>query len=235
MTNRTALPLALAAALASACGAARMPVDPRLLAAADAFAVTGANPRSWSAPLAFGPWRTGRVSGDTTLGWSGATLGVEVAGSSRPYAWRLEGGGAAVDAECHERRLEVGARGVTLDAGAAAGRPVLACAFRVGGAPGAWTLAVRAERSAAARFAGELRDPGGAASYAVRSSHALEGSPLPLGVPSGWILDRAGGPAAAVETIGEGRVLLPRGAPDVAVLAAASAALLLFRPDAGEP
>jgi hypothetical protein len=227
---RLALALAVLAA-AAGCRAARMPVDPRLAASTDAFEVTGANPRTWSAPLAFGPWRTGRVAGEATLGWSVAALGVEVAGATRPYAWRLEGGGAAIEAECHERRLEASVRGVTFDARAAAGRPVLACAFRTPGAPAPWTLAVRVEPGAPPRFTGDLRDPGGASSYAVRSLHALEGTPLPLDLPSGWTLERAGGPAAAVETLGGGRVFLPRGAPEAPVLAAASAALLLFDPD----
>jgi hypothetical protein len=228
---RLALAVALLATAGAGCRAARMPVDPRLAAAADAYEVTGANPRTWSAPLAFGPWRTGRVGGEATLGWSVAALGAEVAGSTRPYAWRIEGAGVTVEAECHERRLEAVVRGVTFDARAAAGKPVLACAFRTPGAAAAWTLAVRAEPGAAVRFAGDLRDPGGASTHAVRSLHALEGSSLPLDVPSGWTLERGGGPAAAVETLGAGRVFLPRGAPEAPVLAAASAALLLFHPD----
>lgn len=230
-----ALPLAALAALAG-CRTARMAVDPRLAASTDAYPVSGRQSMAWTPSLAFGPWRTGPVSGGETRSW-GFDLGAyALEASHRPYAFRIDGPGGALEADCHERRRESTTLGViTVDERAARGLPILACAFRPAGAPAgrAWTLDLRARDDGG--LEGELREPGGGTAYAVRSTHALEGSPLALPAPAGFTLERGGGPAAAVETMNAGRVFLPRGAPEVAALAAASAALLLFRPEPPSP
>jgi len=228
-------PLVLALALsflgpALGCAAARVRVDPALSAAAP-LPVTGANPRRWGAPIRFGPHATGPVSGDTTFGWSLTVLagaGAGVGGKSRPYAWTSHGPAGAVLAECHDRELEVFAGSLAFDVKGATGQPRLACAFRpqAGGAP--WTLAVRATGRPDPAYRGELR--GGASAYAVRSVHALEGTPIPLGTPAGWALERDGRVAAMVETMNAGRVWLP-GGEDEAAIAAAATALLLFNPE----
>ncbi|MFO0581892.1 MAG: hypothetical protein U0229_06455 [Anaeromyxobacter sp.] len=216
---------------AAGCAAARVRPEPAL-AAVPALAVSGANPRRWGAPLGFGPYATGPVSGDTTFGWSLQVLapGAGVAGSARPYAWTSSGPSGALAAECHERTLEVFAGSLALDVKGASGQPRLACAFR--GADGrTWTLAVRATGRPVPAYLGELRGPGGER-YALRSVHALEGTPIPLGTPAGWVLEREGAAVAMVETMNAGRVWLPGGA-DEAPVAATATALLLFEPDSG--
>lgn len=226
--------LALVALVLSASGcAARMRVEPAL-AGAEAYPVTGASPRSWGAPLAFGPWRATGVADGTTFGWSFELLGVGgLAGSRRPFTFLLSGPAGALEAECLQRSLEVLAPfGVRIDADGAQGRPVLACAFRPAGATdtaAAWTLALSATGQPAPAFEGQLRDGRGVA-FTVRSVHALQGSALPMGSPAGFTLGRGAGLAAAVETIDAGRVLLQRRESESFALAAAAAALLLFQP-----
>ncbi|MFT3916999.1 MAG: hypothetical protein QM704_23820 [Anaeromyxobacteraceae bacterium] len=227
--SRLALAALVLATSSAGCAAARVRPEPSL-SSVPALAVSGANPRRWGAPLGFGRYATGPVSGDTTLGWSLGVLapGAGVAGSTRPYAWTSTGPAGALAAECHERTLEVFAGSLALDVKGASGQPRLACAFRgVDGA--AWTLAVRATGRPVPAYLGELRGPGGA-SYTLRSVHALEGTRIPLGTPAGWVLERGGAPVAMVETVNAGRVWLPGGA-DEAPVAAAATALLLFSPE----
>jgi hypothetical protein len=220
--------VAVFALAAAGCRTARMQVDPRV-ASSDAYVVSGADPRGPSSSIAFGPWTTWPVTGSN---WSHRVLDVdEKSESYRSYAFRIDGPDGALDAECHEQRREsMTLRVITADERAAEGKPVLACAFRRAGAPdeSAWTLGVSTRNDGG--FAGELRAPGGAAAYAVRSSHAIEGTLVESGRPVGWTLEGDGGPAAAVETIGSGRVFLPHRVSEAPMFASAAAALLLFEP-----
>lgn len=238
---RPALALALlsATALASGCAAARVRVAPDLAATAP-HAVEGANPRRWGAPVRFGPHATGPVSGTDTLGWSVALLGAGVSSTHRPYAWETTGPAGRVAAECHQRGLDLfaqagdgsdpGSAGFTFDLAGATGRPALACAFRSAVA-GPFTLALRATGRPDPAYRGELR--GGDRRWTVRSIHALQGSPIPLGEPAGWALERDGRVVAMVETTGAGRVWMDDAAPEAGAVAAAATALLLFAPEAG--
>jgi hypothetical protein len=224
--------LALAAAgslvLHTGCASARMRVDPALAASAEEWSVTGANPRRWDAPLAVGPYRTGAVRDAGTIGWSVQIQGLGVESAHRPYAFAVSGPGGPVDAECHERAFQaVHASGVQYDMRGARGEPVLACAFR--SAARTWTLSLRATGAAQPAYAGELLDDAGLA-YAIRSVHAMQGSPVPLGSPAGYELEGNGAKVAVVEILGPGRVLVARGTSDAGALASASAALLLFQP-----
>jgi hypothetical protein len=225
------LSIAAVTALAG-CASARLDVDQRVEATSQSYPVTGATPRTWDAPIAFGPYRTGAVRDGGTLGWSVEVLDLGAAGSRRPYAWRLTGPTGALDAECHQTGLDASARGVVLDVQGATGKPVLACAFRAPGEESAgqpWRLTVTATPEGA--YAGELRGGEADVAYRIRSMHSLRGSPVRLGTPAGWSLERGGGPAAVVEALGSGRVLLARAALDGEALAAAAAALLLFQPE----
>lgn len=221
-----ALVATAALALSTACASARARVDPALAASSDEWSVTGANPRRWDAPLAVGPYRTGAVRDAGTIGWSLRIQSLGVESTHRPYAFAVSGPGGPVDAECHERAFLASASGVQLDVRGARGAPVLACAFR--SRERTWTLSLRATGAALPAYAGELRDEAGL-SYAIRSVHVLEGSPLPLGSPAGYEVEGNGAKVAHVEIVGPGRVLVARGAADASALASASAALLLFQ------
>jgi hypothetical protein len=228
------------AALSSGCAAARVRVAPDLAATAP-HQVEGANPRRWGAPVRFGPHATGPVSGADTLGWSVALFGAGVSSSHRPFAWETTGPGGRVAAECHQRGLEVfaqagdgrdpGKAAFTFDVAGATGRPALACAFRPDAGPGPFTLALRATGRPEPAFRGELRGAG--QRYTVRSVHTLEGTPIPLGTPAGWALERDGRVVAMLETTGAGRVWMDDAAPEAGAVAAAVTALLLFEPEPG--
>ncbi len=241
ITVPAALALLSIAFLAALAGEARVAIDPALAAATQPLPVTGANPRRWDKPLAFGPYRTGVVRDRGTIGWSVQVLRLGASGSKRPYAFTLETPAGPVDAECYEKGLEAWtASGFSVDLRAAAAKPALVCAFRPAGEGGgsreAWTLALGAARKLSGGFVGELRPADGTAGtpLAVRSIHALDGTPIPLGSPAGYALQREGRTIAAVETINAGRVWLADAgtAADTAPAAipAAVAALLLFQP-----
>lgn len=223
----------VAAVAVSGCASARMRVDPAVSRRAQQWEVDGANPRTWGAPLRFGPYQAASVQDGTTLGWSVPVLGTTLAREHRPYGWRMFGGMAPVDAECHQVELEVQTAAITVDAQGASGRPVLACAFRVADASAGertWTLALRATGRPSSGYRGTLRDGATGIEYEVSSSHDLERSRIPLGSPAGFLVSRGDDLVEMVETLGRGRVWMARGTGDRDALAAAGMALLLFRP-----
>jgi hypothetical protein len=236
MSKRGVLGLAAAVAMigtTAACASARMRVDPALSRKSQQWDVDGANPRTWGAPLRFGPYEAASAKDGTTFGWSVPVLGASLARDHRPYGWSLAGGRSAVNAECHQVELSVRTvSSVEVDLQGASGRPALACAFRVGAGETArtWTLALSATGRASPGFRGTLRDDASAAEYEIASSHDLEGSRLRAGAPAGYLVSRGDDLVAMVETLGRGRVWMARSAGDEDVLAAAGMALLLFRP-----
>lgn len=230
--NALALALALAAlSLGGACASPAVKLaGPLGEEGALAWPVSGAAPRAWGAPLAIGPWKAAWAAEGAPRGWSIEVLGVGgKAARVRPFAFRLEGPAGAVEVECLQQELKVLAPfGAVLDLEKLEGRPTLGCAVRPAGArPGdwanAWTLILRARDGMVTSYEGELRNARGV-SFAVRSAHA-PGNAGPL---VGYVLDRAGTPAAAVELPGAGRVTIARREPEVPALAGAAAALLLF-------
>jgi hypothetical protein len=215
------------------CASARMRVDPAVSRASRQWEVEGANPRTWGAPLGFGPYRTASVQDRTSLGWSVPLLGTMLTRDETPYAWTMSGGSGPVEAECHQVELSVRtASSVEVDLRGASGRPALACAFRVRSAeePRTWTLALRATGSTSAGYRGTLRETSAGAEYEVSSSHDLERSRIRLGSPAGYMVSRGDDLVAMFETIGRGRVWMARSAGDQDAIAAAGIALLLFRP-----
>jgi hypothetical protein len=233
--NPLAAALALLLAAAAGCSAAAVKLDGPL-GADDAvvYPVSGANPRVWGAPLGIGPWRTTWIDDGATRGWSFEVLGLGgKAAKKRPFALKLEGPAGAIEVECLQQRMEVLAPfGIAIDLEKVSGRPVLACGLRPAGSrPGdwanAWTLVLRATDGLVTSYEGELRNARGV-SFGVRSTHALTGSKIPTGMPVAYTFDRAGTPAAAVEVLNAGRVVMARREQEAVALAGASAALLLF-------
>jgi len=232
----TTLALALALSLSGAgCASAAMKLaGPLAEEGAAVYPVTGANPRVWGAPLGIGPWKTVWVDDGATRGWSFEVLGLGgKAAKKRPFALRLEGPAGAVDVECLQQEMQVLAPfGVVIDLDKVKGRPVLACGLRPQGSrqgdwANAWTLVLRASNGLVTSYEGELRNSRGV-SFDIRSSHALDGGKVPVGTPAGYTFERGGTPAAAVEVLNAGRVVVARREPDAVALAGASAALLLF-------
>lgn len=193
-----------------------------------AYDVTGANPRRWNAPLSFGEFATQSVDEGTTRSFL-ADLGiVQVGKTDQAYRFTINN----VRAECHTRELVIGRAGVFVDPNLGK-EPLLVCGFeRPSGTRSVLALARsgRAEPS----LVGELRELGGPA-LEVRSVHRAEGAAIASGEPFGYEIISDNYRIAAVETINRGRVWIePTVTANRDTLAAASAALLLFRdPDAG--
>ena len=213
------------ALLIAGCRTAFMSV-PAELAATEAFAVTGANPRLWNRPLSFGPWRTSEVREGGRWGFAAPLLGLEAGFSQQPYRLVLEHeDGRAVQAECVARSVTLSRSGWSVDPTLGA-LPALACGFRSDDGD-EWTLKLHARGT---NFEGELSSSSGSP-LKIRSVHRLEGSRLPSGEPVGYEI-AGDSPLAAVETVNRGRVwLAPSAGSSIdRRTAAAAAVLLLFEP-----
>lgn len=191
------------------------------------YAVEGANPRRWNQPLSFGEWRTSMVTEGTTRSFL-ADLDIVQAGKA-DQGYRMSLGDAFV--ECHTREVVIGRDGFFVDANL--GRePLLVCGIDDAGARSVFALSRTGKVEPT--FRGELRGVSGGPSLEVRSIHRI-GSSIPSAEPFGYEILSDGRRVAVVETINRGRVWIDPSAPNRDTLAAAAAALLLFRdPNAGD-
>jgi hypothetical protein len=214
--------LALSLAL-SACTTAQLDLP------VNAVPVTGANPRRWNAPIAFGEWRTEAVNEGTHRSFL-ADLGIIDIGKA-DEAYRLTINGVAV--ECHTRDLVVGGAGVFVDPSLGKS-PLLVCGYRRASGTRS-VLSLTRTGAVEPTLRGELRELGGP-SLQVRSLHRAKGSRFPSSEPFGFEILSGDEPVAIVETINQGRVWIdPQAVANRDTLAAAAASLLLFRdPDARE-
>ena len=208
--------------LLTACGTVQ-PV--RIDIPATAVDVEGANPRRWNQPISFGDWRTALVNEGTTRSFL-FDLGVlDVGKTDQAYRMVLEGPGQPTNIECHQREIVVGRAGVFMQA--SLGRePLLVC--------GLWrkgyrtVLALTRTGRPEPSLAGELRQVGGA-TYDIRSIHRAASGGIPSGDPFGYEIVRDERQLAVIETVNQGRVWIDPDATNRDDLAAAAAALLLFR------
>ena len=192
---------------------------------AAAVNVEGANPRTWNRPISFGEWRTASVDEGTTRSFL-FDLGMLDAGKTdQAYRMVVQGPGAQTNVECHMRELTVGAAGVFVQA--SLGRePILVC--------GLWrrgyrtVLALTRNGKPEPSLVGELRQVSGV-TYDIRSIHRAAGGGLSSGESFGYEISRDEQSYATVETVNQGRVWIDPNAPNRDDLAAAAAALLLFR------
>lgn len=226
MTSRFTIGFACALLL-SGCSTARMQL-PTTLSAVEAWQVTGANPRTWNRPLAFGPWETARVEERSTFSWGFEALGVTVTGARRPYELTVRGpSGAGRDVACLTREITLG-RGTLAAEVTGIVAPRLLCTIHGDGSTPASLLIGRHGGG----LRGTLRTA--SASYSIESVHRLAGSRIPTGDPAGYEIVGDGSVAAAVEVVNRGRVWIAAPGGDQApTLAAAAAALLLFDPEIG--
>lgn len=217
----------LALAALPACQVAQMQLAPSL-AGLPAVPVTGANPRRWNSPVAFGPWRTDVAREGMKWDFALPLLGITVGYARQPYRVVIGSGGEPIQAECITRALSLERKGLAVDP--AFGRlPALACGFE---GRGGGTLRLR--NTATNAEAGTIDF--GDTQWNLRSVHRFQGSSIPSGEPLGYEIEGGGRVVAAVETINQGRVWIdPAVSPrDQERLAVAIMVLLLYDPAAGE-
>jgi hypothetical protein len=208
-----------AALLAGACAA----VEPARMALPDALAATTAEPFDG---LRYG--REGRftLAGQPVRYQRGADRLDLFERLGRDKVWlrfELDGATGATRADCGGRRLE-GAVGVI----AAALQPlVLTCRFD-GARPAQLELKERGANTGVGRDEREGRLTIGNVALELRSVHALQGSPLPLAQPAGYLMLHQGQPVAAVELTDSRPVLrrTPEAPPEAVTLAAVALGLL---------
>ena len=224
----------LAVAFLSSCSTAQLRVPEGLAADADAWPVSGHSPRSFNAPLHFGPYHTAYVDDGTTFSWAVPVGMLDVGRSSRPYAFTLAADGQPpVEVQCRTQAWTAGFDGPaprTRVEIAAMNGPMLACGLHAGaGAP--WLLELS---QAQGRLQGRLADPAGHA-YAVRGLYAFEGTPVTSVDAAGFAIEDGGRPLAVVDLLNQGNVRLDRGLDEQQrlPLAATAAALLLLGPEPG--
>jgi hypothetical protein len=220
--------LVLAASfLLQACQVAQMRVAPELERLA-AVPVSGANPRRWNAPLAFGPWRSDVAYEGMKWDFALPLLGLTAGYSTQPYRVVVTSGGPPIQAECHARAASLSRKGLAVDP--AFGKlPAFACAFQ-----GRGTGSLRLNTTAMGQEAGTIDY--GDTRWGLRSAHRFQGSSIPSGPPLGYEVTGGDRVVAAVETINQGRVWIdPAVSPrDQERLAVAIMVLLLYDPAAGE-
>ncbi len=208
---------------------ARMRV-PEALAAVVPTDVAGHQVRTLNKPMTFGEYRAGSVREGFEFSWSVEAFGVRGGSARMRYRFVLEAPeGGTREVECRNRAIEAWRKGWSVEL-TDAFTPRLACGIHAGGRTLRLVLGSKTGRDLRGALMGA---EGEAPLLALRSIHALEGSPLPLEEPAGYVLERGGVAVAAVETLNRGRVWL---APELdaelrEIAAATAAALLLYKPD----
>lgn len=197
-------------------------------------AVTGANPRVWNRPIAFGPWKTATVREGLSHTWLTNVAGINVAQESQAYRFLLQGGDGGTRVQCHTNDFQIGRSGFWVDATFGT-EPVLLCGLERHDAREVLALA-RTGRTEPA-LTGELRDADdeNADALLIRSLHRAQGARFAAVETYGYEILRAGRRVAVVETANRGRVWIDPQLEGVTreKIAGAAAALLLFtQPDA---
>lgn len=224
----------LAAAFLAGCTMARMAVPPDLPASATAMPVEGRKTFSFDESFHFGGSRVESVR----RGWTHSTawrfLGFESGKAKQTYEFHLKAaGGDSWKAHCATgvRWKEMEFENF-LDSQGTLTWPLhsdtgFACTFDREGSK-AWKLAMD-QGTDDLVMNGVLTD--GTAVIKVEGIRKLQGTPIPLGEPSGYLFLGPDGLVGAVEVINNGTVWIAGDvAPDVqSALACTSASLLLYR------
>lgn len=192
--------------------------------------VVGHQVRTLNKPMAFGEYRAEGVREGVEFSWSVELFGVRGGSARQRYRFVLETPETtARQVECRSRAIEAWRKGWSVEL-TEAFAPRLACGVHTEGR----TLRLVLGSRAGLDLRGELLEKeGGPSLLTVRSLHKLEGSPLRLDEPAGYVLERDGVAVAAVETLNRGRVWL---APELdsslrESAAAVLTALLLYKPE----
>jgi hypothetical protein len=228
------------ACLLAACAPVRLQMPEGFAVGTAAWPVSGHSPRHLGEPLSFGPYAALEPEDGGTFSWSLPVARIDIAGSSREYAFILAAPAeAAVEVQCLVRSLALGHDTVNgrvesrteLDLTALRG-PMLGCGLRradVDDVAGPLLLALTRDGT---RLHGRLESPWG--EHEVRSLHGYEGTPIPAYGVNGFEVLRDGKVVMVVDMLNAGNVHM---ADDVdpaqrSWMAAAAAALLLLGDDA---
>ena len=202
---------------------------PEVLAGVAPIDVVGHQVRTPTKPMTFGDFRVGSVKEAAEFSWSTEAFGVRGGSAKHRYRFVLETPEAeTLEVECRSRSIEAWRGGWKVEL-TDAFKPRLACGLRGGDRELRLILGSRGGNS----LRGLVEAPGKGPFLEVNSVHRLDGSPLPLEQPAGYVLERGGFTVAAVETINRGRVWLVPGldAETRGTAAAVAAALLFYKPD----
>ena len=223
----------LFAVSATACREAQMAAPVELATAIQPWKVEQTRVTGWDAPFNFGPYTVK----DIKRGWTKSTawgfIAYESYRANQSYEYRLATGQGKKAWRCNcaanvnQQVLEsmVGGGKLTWEMGAGQS---LACSLR---SPKGilWRLVLAAGGASNAPMQGVLEGP--KLTMQVRGTDQLEGSTIPLSEPTGYVFSIIGpvsGTAGAVQVINNGLLWLPD-SPQQGVMAAASAALLLYQ------
>ncbi len=218
--------LAMAGPLSLGCvSTARMSVPPGL-ASAPTWPVSGRQGWKLNETVAFGPFRAQAVRRSWTRGSDWKVAAYEQSQRRQTFSFTLVGQGRDLlkgefQTTLRRRGLDVG---VDIDL---QNRSALEGKLRgVGdGTPAVWTLQLQEDGERP--WAGTVT--GGSVVLRVTGTTRLEGSPLPLDRPSGYVISLADRELAAVDVVDDGRVRFAAGMDPALepVVAGTAAALLL--------
>ena len=213
-----------------ACREAQMAAPADLAPSIPAWKVQQTRIIGWDSPFTFGPY----MVKDVKRGWTESTAwGFMVyesyrADQSFEYIVENKAVGAVWRCNCatnvNQQVLEgmVGPGKLTWELGAGQS---LACSLR---APSGkiWRMALAASGASNMPMQGALETSG--FSVLIKGTDKLEGSPIPLSEPTGYVFSSIQGTVGAVQVINNGVLWLPNSAQQPA-LAAAAAGLLLYQ------
>lgn len=201
---------------------------PAALRAVTPLDVVGHQVRTLNKPMSFGPYRAGAVREGVEFSWLVEAFGVRGGSASKRYRFVLESPEKSPwEVECRNRGIEAWRGGWTVEL-TDAFSPRLACGLN--GDDKTLRLVLGSRAGIGLRGA-VVRSDGDAPLLAVRSLHKLEGSPLRIDEPAGYVLERDGRVVGAVETLNRGRVWLAEDLDGAMrrTCAAVATALLLYK------
>ena len=211
----------------SACTPAQMRVPEGFGPAATAYPVDGLSPRRVDSPITFGPYAARSVREGGTLTWSVPLGDLDLSREGQRLAFSLESEGEELVNVACKRRAWTLSHGrdepLEVDLTELSG-PWMECDLNDG--QGGATLALTRRGH---KVDGTLRRGSGEA-LTVAGQNALEGSPIPLDRPAGFVVRGSGTRVlAAVDGLNRGSVYLgdDLDAEQRHLLAAASVALLM--------
>ena len=218
----------------SACTPAQMRVPDGFGHSSTAYPVDGLSPRRVDSPITFGPYTARSVREGGTLTWSVPLGSVDLSRAGQRLAFSLEvEGDEVVNVACQRREWTLSHgrdEPLAVDLTELSG-PWMECDLNDGEGGGTLQLTRRGHK-----VEGTLRRAGGP-SLTVSGQNALEGSPLPLDRPAGFVVRTDGNSVlAAVDGLNRGSVYLGNGlgARERNLLAATSVALLMATQVAGD-